>query len=202
MPTKAPAKAAPQKKTAAPQKKAEAKKATTRAVKAVAKPAAPAKKAAVKTGKALAKKPAAKPARAKAAPAAATAEFIAPWLNRPRELSELEAAIKPAREKKAQQPAAKPRKAVAKAKPKKALAKPKPAVRKARPVKVRPTGPAKKKPARRSGLKKVVKVLKQALKVKKPPGPERVLTLRADYGEGARASKDAERLAGVSRQVH
>jgi len=44
--------------------------------------------------------------------------------------------------------------------------------------------------------------LKAALAAKKAPGPGGKLVLRADKGEGARASKDAERLAGKSRKVH
>lgn len=44
--------------------------------------------------------------------------------------------------------------------------------------------------------------LKAALAAKKPAGPGGKPLLRADKGEGARAQKDAERLAGKSRKVH
>ncbi|ROH93712.1 hypothetical protein ED208_04095 [Stagnimonas aquatica] len=44
--------------------------------------------------------------------------------------------------------------------------------------------------------------LKAALANKKAAGPGGKLVLRADKGEGARAQKDAERLAGKSRKVH
>lgn len=44
--------------------------------------------------------------------------------------------------------------------------------------------------------------LQAALAAKKAAGPAGKLVLRADKGEGARAQKDAERLAGKSRKVH
>ena len=44
--------------------------------------------------------------------------------------------------------------------------------------------------------------LKAALAVKKAAAGNGRQVLRADKGEGARASKDAERLAGKSRKVH
>lgn len=44
--------------------------------------------------------------------------------------------------------------------------------------------------------------LKAALAAKKAAGPAGKQLLRADKGEGARAVKDAERLAGKSRKVH
>jgi len=75
-------------------------------------------------------------------------------------------------------------------------------VKKAKPPKPVPTGPAKPKPARRQGLVIYTKDLKHALSVKKPPGPVVAQVLRPDYGEGLQGNKDAERLLGVSRQVH
>lgn len=44
--------------------------------------------------------------------------------------------------------------------------------------------------------------LKAALAAKKAHGGVGRQVLRADKGEGARAAKDAERLAGKSRKVH
>jgi len=201
--------------------KAVAKKAAPVAGKAVAakkpvakRPSTPkpvAKKAAVKAPivkKAAAKKigaPAPSPWQKATAALAAPADTVppvvglSPWLARPRELAALEAAIKPRREK----PKASARKPAAKKPVKKAAAKP--VAKKAKAVRVakpKPTGPAKPAPRRRRGLKKVVVVLKAALKVKKPPGPVVEQVLRADYGEGMKGNKDAERLLGVSRQVH
>lgn len=223
------AKAAVKKAPAKPVSKAAVKKpAAKKAV--VKKPTAPARQPAAQ--KPVVKKPAAKPVAKKAvvkkpvAKKAAAKEVLAakpspwkkpstpapvstvppvvglsPWLQRPRELAALEAAIKPRREKpKASVGAGKP---VAQKAKKKAT--PKPVAKKAKAVRVakaKPTGPAKKAPARRRGLKKVVVVLKAALKLKKPPGPVVEQVLRADYGEGMKGNKDAERLLGVSRQVH
>jgi hypothetical protein len=63
-------------------------------------------------------------------------------------------------------------------------------------------GRPKRKPRKTAGLQRYATLLRQALEVKKPAGPQLETLLRPEYGESGRVSKDAERLLGVSRKVH
>lgn len=62
--------------------------------------------------------------------------------------------------------------------------------------------PAKKKTPPPAPRPSAAELLKAALAAKKSLGAPGKLILRADKGDGARAAKDAERLAGKSRKVH